>query len=68
MTLVQVPGSTVETTCLGCDDCLPCARYEVTYHGGGKEIVWYCEDCASLAEIDWNGETEEIRLLDEEVS
>ena len=34
--------------------------YVVTYHDGTTEIVSYCDDCADLARLDWNGETASI--------
>lgn len=48
--------------CVGCDDVHILRSYVVTHHGATEpEIVRYCDDCADLAAIDWNGETAEIR-------
>lgn len=34
--------------------------YVVTGHNGNRTICSYCDDCANLARIDWNGETAKI--------
>lgn len=47
--------------CQGCDDYQPSVkRYRVTYHDGQSETVEYCDGCAELARMDWNGETAAI--------
>lgn len=46
--------------CQGCDQCTPTRRYLVTFHNGTSEHVRYCDDCASLARMDCNGETASI--------
>jgi len=35
-------------------------RYLVTHHDGTTELADYCDDCAELASIDWNGTTARI--------
>ena len=35
--------------------------YIVTYHSGDSEPVRYCDECASLARRDWNGDTLALR-------
>lgn len=39
----------------------PRRDYAVTDHAGMSCICRYCDDCAMLAGIDWNGETATIR-------
>lgn len=34
--------------------------YVVTDHEGRKSLCAYCDECAALAAIDWNGETASI--------
>lgn len=49
--------------CLGClneDPPLAVRRYRIVDHGGQVSNVLYCDDCAALARVDWNGETAEI--------
>ena len=38
-------------------------RYIVTDHEGIEHVCDYCDECADLAAIDWNGETAEIHPL-----
>lgn len=61
-------GTTEFCGCIGCpscgvihDDVKP---YEVTHHDGTVERVRYCDDCASLAGGDWNGETAAIKPVE----
>lgn len=43
------------------------ALYLVRGHDGSAVACSYCEDCAALAAMDWNGETASITpLLDQE--
>lgn len=47
--------------CQGCDTDQPTRRYSVLFTGAtAREAVDYCEDCATLAAINWNGCTESI--------
>lgn len=51
------------TECDGCGETHPLKRYVVEYHDGGSDDeVYYCDDCADLAKMDWNGETKSIEL------
>ena len=44
--------------CVGCDQQRnDVALYDVTNHDDRTCIVAYCDDCAALAKVDWNGET-----------
>lgn len=36
---------------------VPCHEYRVTSHDGTVARVVYCDDCAALAQADWNGLT-----------
>ena len=59
----------VETFVCECDT--PERRpYIVTGHDGVDVVCRYCDDCAYLARVDWNGETAAIRPLtwDEETA
>lgn len=51
--------------CQGCEgwDEAQVGLFLVTFHDGHSEVVCYCEDCADLARIDWNGETAEIEAI-----
>jgi hypothetical protein len=47
--------------CDGCDSEQPDVRdYLVTHHDGTTSDAAYCGDCAALARVDWNGETQSI--------
>ena len=49
------------TYCNGCDQEQEGVRvYRAKFAGGDWETVRYCPDCADLAEINWNGETDAI--------
>lgn len=37
--------------------------YTVTSHEGRRTVCAYCDDCASAASIDWNGETASIEPM-----
>lgn len=37
--------------------------YVVIGHDNSRTVCHYCDDCAALAEIDWNGETKSIAPL-----
>lgn len=51
----------IVTDCDGCDSPQPDLKlYLVTFHDGGEQEVYYCDDCAELARVDWNGETKSI--------
>lgn len=54
-------GTVVEFTC-ECDIATEQFRrlYLVTGHDGTRTVCSYCDDCAYLAAIDWNGETAAI--------
>lgn len=52
--------SQIGEACNGCDQSRETTRYNVTYHSGTSETVRYCDDCAALARMDWNGETRSI--------
>ncbi len=44
--------------CVGCDSRRDdVALYDVTNHDGATTVCAYCDDCAALAKVDWNGET-----------
>jgi hypothetical protein len=43
----------------GCDEST-IKRYAVTDHEGRVTLVDYCDDCAELGRMDWNGETAAI--------
>lgn len=64
LSLVRAAGvlqPPVRTRCDGCGkDDAPTQRYRVTRHDGSTSEASYCEDCAGLARIDWNGETKAI--------
>ncbi len=51
------------TYCEGCDSHQWGVRtYRVKHYGSEQwETVRYCPDCRDLAEINWNGETEQIK-------
>ncbi len=43
--------------CQGCDSPRQGVEpYLTTFHGGDREIVRYCPECADLARVDWTGE------------
>ena len=47
--------------CDGCeiwDDTTDVRAYRARFAGGDWEEVWYCDECAALARINWNGETD----------
>jgi len=47
--------------CEGCDQVVPVNPYRLTYTDGTIEPrVYYCDDCADLARMNWNGETAAI--------
>lgn len=53
------------TECDGCDDTgHALKRYLVTHHDGGESDCYYCDDCADLARMDYNGETKSIARLE----
>lgn len=37
--------------------------YLVTDHHGAVSLVRYCDECAELAQMDWNGETAQIEAV-----
>ena len=47
--------------CEGCegprDEPPDLGLYLVRFRDGHSARVWYCDECADLARIDWNGET-----------
>ena len=44
--------------CDGCDEEQPNVKsYVVTYHDDTTGPANYCEGCAELARMDWNGDT-----------
>jgi hypothetical protein len=47
--------------CVGCDSDGDVAQYDVTFTDGTTERCAYCSDCASLARMNWNGETAAIK-------
>lgn len=47
--------------CAGCDESVPVRPYDVTFTSGSIERVNYCDDCADLARMNWNGETAAIK-------
>lgn len=49
-------------------EVLPRAPYRVTGHDGSIVVCCYCQDCADLAAIDWNGETAAIEPIAEEAA
>lgn len=54
------------TECEGCDGAVDggaIAKYRVQHHDGSTSDVHYCDDCAELARMDWNGETAAIEAL-----
>ena len=53
---------TARTTYACEHDDVPCRAYVVTGHDGTVARCIYCEDCAALAECDWNGETAKIEV------
>ncbi len=54
------------TKCDGCDDSKSDVRvYRAKFSGSEQwETVRYCGDCADLAGINWNGETDAIESWD----
>ncbi len=44
-------------------DDAPRREYRVTDHEGCEWHCTYCDDCANLAKIDWNGETRSCELV-----
>jgi hypothetical protein len=51
--------------CIGCSEGAEeqsptTKRYVVKHHDGSFSMVNYCADCADLARMDWNGNTEDI--------
>lgn len=50
--------------CNGCDEQHACSSYDVTFVSGKRETVRYCDDCAALARINWNGETAAIKTVE----
>lgn len=52
-------------TCNGCDEPRPTRSYDVTFTDGHAERCDYCDDCAALARMNWNGETAGIRPSEE---
>lgn len=50
--------------CAGCDEQNACSSYDVTFTSGSRETVRYCDDCAALARINWNGETATIKAVE----
>lgn len=53
--------------CDGCDVVgLHLKPYAVEHHDGGvSSPTFYCNDCADLARMDWNGETKSITPIKE---
>lgn len=50
--------------CDGCDADHPDVKpFAVTHHDGTTSNAAYCGDCAALARVDWNGETQRIQEI-----
>lgn len=55
--------------CQGCGEAFPTKLYRAVFVGSGgeptdPEEVRYCEHCAGLASVNWNGETLSIEPLE----
>ena len=62
-----ISGATIPAhRCSAADGCNESTirRYIVTDHDGAEHVCDYCNECASLARADWNGDTASIRLAD----
>ena len=61
--LAQQQTDAAARYCIGCDQKKTGVRaYRVTNHEGQTERIEYCEDCADLGAMDWNGETAKIEV------
>ena len=49
--------------CPGCDDAnaADTRPYLAAFDGGKAEIVYYCDPCAELAQVNWSGTVDWIR-------
>lgn len=57
----EIAAQVAESRCDGCDNTDRETRsYVVTHHDDTTSEAHYCQDCAALARVDYNGETKSI--------